>query len=348
MLELIGLEKRLGRGTQLHEVSLRVPVGTTTAVLGPSGSGKTTLLRLVMGLETLDGGELRFEERVLAQGGRTLVPAEKRGMSLAFQDFTLLPHLNVRDNIGFALKRLRRAHSRRIIDQLIDMFELQTVVDRKIDKLSGGEQQRVALARALGMRPRVLLLDEPFSNVDPGLREQLQHRLKEWLGQGQVTALLATHDQREAFLLSQRIAVLRQGRMIEQGTPQSLYATPRDAWVAEFLGQANILRGEQWAKAGIVRGLDPSQAYVVRPEAIRLVSTADGNAAGQVESAHFAGFYQDVVVGLDQGLKLKVRDLSLIPLMRGSRVGLQLTEGSLPHPVGTDRGHRLPDEESRS
>lgn len=346
MLELIGLEKRLGRGTQLHEISLRVPVGTTTAVLGPSGSGKTTLLRLVMGLETLDGGELRFEKRVLAQDGRTLVPAEKRGMSLAFQDFTLLPHLNVRDNIGFVLRQ--RAQSRRIINQLIDMFELQTVVDRKIDKLSGGEQQRVALARALGMRPRVLLLDEPFSNVDPGLREQLQHRLKEWLVQGQVTALLATHDQREAFLLSQRIAVLRQGRIIEQGTPQSLYATPRDAWVAEFLGHANILHGEQWAKAGIMRGLDRSQAYMVRPEAIRLVSAAEGSATGRVESAHFAGFYQDVVVDLHQGLKLKVRDLSLVPLMQGSRVGLQLTQGSLPHPVGTDHGHRLPDQESRS
>lgn len=331
MLKAINIGRRVRQHDILHGISLEVAAGSTVAVLGPSGSGKTTLLRLIMGLDRLDQGELFLGDDVLARAGGEHCPPEQRQMSMVFQEFTLLPHLNVIDNIAFGLKRPAAATA--LIDDLIDMLELGSVKKRRIGNLSGGEQQRVALARSLAIEPKVLLLDEPFSNVDPGLRERLQRRLKERIKQLNTTVLLATHDQKEAFLLSERICIMRAGRLVEQGSPQALYKAPRHAWVAEFFGEANILTGAEWSETGLLEGLPGTQVFMLRPEELKVVPDGENGCVATIESVEFAGFFQDLRLRTDRGHLLKVRDLDIQALAQGERVGLRLCSDSRPHPL---------------
>jgi iron(III) transport system ATP-binding protein len=236
----LNLTKRFGAVTAVDGVELDVRRGEFLAVLGPSGCGKTTLLRLVAGFERADGGGIEIGERVVA-GPRRHVPPEERRIGMVFQESALFPHLDVAGNIGFGLPRRNREAR---IAELVALVGLAGLQRRMPHELSGGQQQRVALARALAPDPALILLDEPFSSLDATLRSQLRGDVREILRSAGATTLFVTHDQGEALEISDRVAVMRAGRIEQVSTPDELYLRPVNRFVAGFVGEANLLPGE--------------------------------------------------------------------------------------------------------
>jgi ABC-type Fe3+/spermidine/putrescine transport system ATPase subunit len=248
-----------------------------------------------MGLDTLTDGRLSLEGAVLAGNG-VHIPPEQRGISMVFQEFTLFPHLNVQDNLTFGRQR-----SKVELDTIVDMLEIGHLTRRTIGNLSGGEQQRVALARSLASGPKVLLLDEPFSNIDSMLKERLYHRLLQYLRHVGTTVILATHDHDEAFFFSDRIFVMKDGRLIDTNTPEGIYRSPANLWVAEFFGAANVLTHQDLSHFGKAV---PDGRYLVRPETLEI----DGSGLpATVKLASYFGFYRDLNVKTETGHQLKVR-----------------------------------------
>ena len=329
MLKGIALDRAVGGRAILRDINVNLDKGSITAVLGPSGSGKTSLLRLIMGLDQADAGELLLDGRRLAGPGFHVAP-ERRPFSLVFQEFTLFPHMDVHDNLTFGMSG--GSAEAALADELLALLEIAPLKRRRIDHLSGGEQQRVALARALAVRPRLLLLDEPFSNVDRMLRDHLYERFKAFLLRHDITTLLATHDHAEAFYFSDRIIVLKDGVVIDDNVPRHVYHHPRNAWVAGFFGTANLIPGE-----AIVRLCPDMKAtaasYLLRPEAFELVAPAPDRIAGVVREVGYYGSYQDVHLRLDTGLDLRVRDTAPKAVVPDSRVGVRLRPGFTPHPL---------------
>jgi thiamine transport system ATP-binding protein len=240
-LEVRDLTVRFGATVAVDHVDLDVPAGSVVAVLGPSGCGKSTLLRAVAGLEEPASGTVSYDGRTLAG-----TPTHKRGFALMFQDGQLFEHLDVAGNIAYPL-RLRhrsRATQRERVAELLALVGLEGYADRRPPTLSGGERQRVALARALAVDPRLLLLDEPLSSLDRRLRERLASDLHDILRTAGATAMLVTHDQEEAFAVADRMAVMREGRIVQSGTLDEVWSGPADAWTAQFLGYATVLTGD--------------------------------------------------------------------------------------------------------
>ena len=238
-LQCIQLSKQFGDVVALDSADLTVPTGRLLALLGPSGGGKTTLLRLVAGFETPDSGEIRIKGQPVASAA-TFVEPEDRHVGMVFQDYALFPHLNVADNVGFGLAR---GDQRRTSDMLA-LVGLAGVGKRMPYELSGGQQQRVALARALAPKPDIVLLDEPFSNLDTALRAQVRTDVRTILRDAGTTAVFVTHDQEEALSLADDVAVILDGRIIQVAEPQHLYHHPVSQSVATFVGEANFLPGE--------------------------------------------------------------------------------------------------------
>ena len=234
------LHKAFGDQSVLAGIDLTVPEGSLTAILGPSGSGKTTLLRILAGFERCDRGVVTLGERVV-ENGRHHLPPEERGIGYVPQEGALFPHLTVERNIAFGLPR-RQRRSRRLTE-LTEMVGLGPYASRYPHELSGGQQQRVALARALAIEPEVVLLDEPFSSLDASLRAAVRADVSRVLRDAGTTAVLVTHDQDEALSLADLVAILRDGRIGQSGSPQELYDTPVDPAMAAFLGDANLLPG---------------------------------------------------------------------------------------------------------
>ncbi len=233
----------------LREVDLEVARGEFFVLLGPSGSGKTTLLRSVAGLERPDGGDIELGGRAVFSSARGLfVPAEKRGIGMVFQSYAIWPHLSVFDNVALPLtqgkKRLARAGVRERVNEALKLVGMEDYAERPAPLLSGGQQQRVALARALAVDPEVLLMDEPLSNLDARLREEVRVKIKAVARALGVTVLYVTHDQIEAMTLADRIAVMADGRILQAGAPDHLYRRPTSPRVAEFFGAMNWLRGD--------------------------------------------------------------------------------------------------------
>lgn len=274
MLEL-SLEKAFP-GFRLS-LELRVQEGEVVALLGPSGSGKSTLLKLIAGLLTPDRGFVRFGSLDL-----TPFPPERRGIGFLFQDYALFPHLTVAENLAFGLVEARWPRERREarVRELLEQMELLPHAKKRPQELSGGEQQRVALARALATKPRLLLLDEPLGALDLRLREELLFFLRRTLRAEGITTLVVTHDQGEAFLLAHRVAVLRDGRLVQVGRPEEVYAGPKDAWTARFLGHKNLLSKEESQALGL-----PPRRHLIPPQALRL----GGGLRGVVEERLFFG-----------------------------------------------------------
>jgi thiamine transport system ATP-binding protein len=280
-LEVSGLSVRFGATAAVDDVDLVVPAGSLTAVLGPSGCGKSTLLRAVAGLEGTASGVVSYDGRDLSG-----VPTHRRGFALMFQDGQLFAHLDVGANIAYPL-RLRRASRgvrRERVKELLGVVGLQGYADRPVGTLSGGERQRVALARALAVEPRLLLLDEPLSALDRGLRERLAVDLREILHATSTTAMFVTHDQEEAFAVADAMAVMRDGRIVQHGTLEQVWSRPADTWTAHFLGYASVLEG---AAADRLRGLvvprDGWRALALRRSALRIDAT--GPLSGTVREA---------------------------------------------------------------
>ena len=240
-IEVQNLSKRYGSFQAVKDVSFEVIAGQLVALLGPSGSGKSTILRIIAGLEAADIGSV-----VLTGEDATRLPVQQRGVGFVFQHYALFRHMTVRDNIAFGLRvrKLPRSEIKTRVDELLELVQLSGYAGRYPSQLSGGQRQRVALARALAPRPKVLLLDEPFGALDAKVRDELRAWLRKLHDEVHVTSLFVTHDQREAFEVADQIVVLNDGRVQQVGPPQNLYERPKSPFVAQFLGQVNILPAE--------------------------------------------------------------------------------------------------------
>ena len=264
----------------LKGVSMQLQRGEVVALLGPSGSGKTTLLRAVAGLESPKAGSISIGERVVYDGARAMeVPAEQRNLGLVFQSYALWPHKSVNDNVGYGLKlrKMARSDIAARVKEVLAQLGLAPLGERFPHQLSGGQQQRVAIARALVYNPPVILLDEPLSNLDAKLREEARAFLRELIVRLGLSALMVTHDQAEAMAISDRILLLNNGKIEQQGTPQSMYQTPDTLFTAEFMGSNNRMAGTVVAREGTRVGLDVAGT--------RLTGTARGCNSGAAVTA---------------------------------------------------------------
>ncbi len=250
LLELDRVAHAYGRSAVVQDLSFALAEGEIGCLLGASGCGKTTALRLIAGFEQPSAGAVRIDGETVGGPGR-LVPPERRRIGMVFQEYALFPHLSVADNIGFGLRKASAADKRRRIDELLDLIGLARQGGKFPHELSGGQQQRIALARALAPRPRLLLLDEPFSNLDVALRERLSLEVRDILKATGTTAVLVTHDQHEAFAVADVVGIMRNGRIEQWASPYDLYHRPATRFVADFVGQGVFLAGEVAARDSV-------------------------------------------------------------------------------------------------
>ncbi|HWA43679.1 MAG TPA: ABC transporter ATP-binding protein, partial [Hypericibacter adhaerens] len=241
------VSKRYGAIVALDDVSLELADGEFFGLLGPSGSGKTTLLRSIAGFIQPEGGQILIDDQDIGR-----VSTHKRDIGMVFQNYALFPHMSVFDNIAFGLecRRITGSEARKRVAEILELVQLPGYEARRPKELSGGQQQRVALARALVSRPRVLLLDEPLGALDKSLRQQMQVELRQIQREVGITTVLVTHDQEEALTLSDRIAIFRDGKVVQVGTPDAIYERPRTAFAAKFMGAANFLSGASGGMQG--------------------------------------------------------------------------------------------------
>ena len=301
-LEVQGLTKRWSADVAVGPVSLQINRGEILALLGPSGSGKTTLLRLLAGFEIPDAGSVAVEAEVV-----TGLPPARRRFGMVFQHYALFPHLDVGENVAFGLEGRGRGDKgtvARKVAQVLSLVDLAGFERRKVQELSGGQQQRVALARALAPEPRVLLLDEPLSNLDPSLRERTRRELRALIQRLGITTVFVTHEQEEAFALADRIAVLSRGHLDQLGTAEDLYERPATLFTATFVGRANVLRGAAARTLGASNG----ETVVVRPERLRFATAGSGNGlGGTVVERRYVGAAAFFLVETEQGDRIEVQ-----------------------------------------
>ena len=325
-----GISKAYNGTQALDGAAVSVEDGRCLALLGPSGCGKTTLLRVVAGLETPDAGTVRIGGELLTGPG-VHVPAERRRVGMVFQDAALFPHLSVARNVAYGLSRSEVAAGR--VVETLEMVDLAHLAQRRPHELSGGQAQRVALARALAPRPRVLLFDEPFTGLDTKLRLRVRTEIHALLRQVGITSVFVTHDQEEAFVLGDRVAVLREGRVRQEGTPAEVYAAPADPWVAGFVGEANLVPGH--ADDGVATtllGAVPVGRHVagevtvlLRPEHLRVapLEPADASAGLEAVVTDVAFYGHDSAYTLHAGGRvMQARAPSAPQFVPGERVRL--------------------------
>ncbi len=342
VVELQHLTKRFGRLTALDALSLTIPHGNLVSLLGPSGCGKTTTLRLIAGFLAPDGGAIRVGERVVSEPGATL-PPERRNMSMIFQSYALWPHMNVTENVayGLRLKRLGRAEIERRVKDILAVTRLSVLAERYPGEISGGQQQRVALARALVVEPEILLMDEPLSNLDANLREEMRFEIRRLHDAFRTTTIYVTHDQIEAMTTADLIVVMNEGRVEQAGRPEDVYEQPRSEFVARFIGGTNILRGRRAGDRLIEAdglqlycgegepGRAESAVVSIRPHHIVLSAddtapTGPNEARGTVARQVYLGVQRDYLIALGTGPQLRVVTPTQIDLPVGSAVRLRL------------------------
>jgi ABC-type Fe3+/spermidine/putrescine transport system ATPase subunit len=315
-VRLRGLTRSFGAVTAVHPIDLDIPRGDFLAILGPSGCGKTTLLRMMGGFVEPSAGRIEVNGADI-----TWLGPEHRPINMVFQGYGLFPHMNARQNVGYGLRlrRLERAAIERKVSAAMALVRLEGYEAHMPAQLSGGQQQRVALARALVMDPQVLLLDEPLAALDLKLRQAMQEELRRIHREIGGTFVFVTHDQGEALALASRIAVMKDGRLEQLGTPEQIYLAPSSHFVASFIGEANLLKaqrrsGRVEAACGLAcsdEGADGAVALVVRPENVRRLGDAEHaelEIAGTVEEIVFHGAHVRYVLALPSGEKLRVQD----------------------------------------
>lgn len=343
LLEIRDIECRHQGLSIIDGLSVHVQRNDIACLLGPSGCGKTTALRAIAGFEPVHRGTILINGVTVSSPGHTVAP-DKRRLGMVSQDYALFPHLSVRDNVAFGLRRIARAEQRCIVDRLLRTVGLQGAEKRYPHELSGGQQQRVALARALAVGPDLLLLDEPFSNLDVELRERLGAEVREILKEQRITTLMVTHDQQEAFTLGDQVGIMRAGQIVQWDSPFNLYHQPADRFVAGFIGHSVFLPGEL-VTANAVRTelglLQSRQGYpwpagtavdvLLRPDDIIVCepdSTQDG-LHGEIAKEAFKGAETLYTLRLPSGNEV----LSLVPSHRqltpGKRVGLRVAADHL-------------------
>ena len=352
-IEITSVSKVFGQGAAafraLSDIELQIRTGEFFTLLGPSGCGKTTLLRVIAGFEQPTEGSLKIHGKEVAGLG-----PNQRPVNTVFQNYALFPHMTVADNIGFGLKMLGRpkAEVAATTAEMLKLVKMEAMADRKPSEISGGQQQRVALARALAPRPRVLLLDEPLSALDLKLRKEMQSELKRLQSETGITFVFVTHDQEEALTMSDRIAVMSAGKILQLGSPHEIYHSPTERFVADFIGDTNFLElpvasvngarvqvtlpGGAEAAARLPDGVTPRTGEVVtlviRPEQAVLVEDGAGDLVGQVENATFFGTDTHVHLRLADGQEFILRRQNTADMPEpepGARVGLKLSPGAL-------------------
>jgi ABC-type Fe3+/spermidine/putrescine transport system ATPase subunit len=336
-LSLEGLTKRFGELTVLDDVSLGIAEGETLVLLGPSGSGKTTLLRAIAGFERLDGGVIR----VAGEDVTTLPPA-RRSFGMVFQHYALFPHLTVGENVAFGLESrgIGKQDAAGRVDEALSLVELDGFASRRVDQISGGQQQRVALARALAPSPRVLLLDEPLSNLDPALRGRTRRQIRRAVQSVGITTVWVTHEQEEAFDAGDRVAVLHRGLMDQVGPPEELYLEPRSPFVARFVGRASVVDGV-WQNGAVamdgggqgsvvwparsgesLEDGDEASVYF-RPESLELCAEETrGAVPGRVEERRYGGAQTLYTVRDERDRSFEVEG-SVDSAATGDRIGVR-------------------------
>jgi iron(III) transport system ATP-binding protein len=350
-LELRGLRKKLGGMTVVDGIDLTIAQGESLVLLGPSGCGKTTTLRMVAGFIPPDSGEIHLSGR-LAAGRDVFIPTERRQLGMVFQSYAVWPHKTVFGNVAYGLSvaGTDRASLRRKVDAVLDLVQLAGFAERYPSDLSGGQQQRVALARAIVVEPSLLLLDEPLSNLDAGLRQEMRLELKRLHRRTGMTSLYVTHDQEEALILADRVAVMNRGVIEQVDRPEAVYRRPRSRFVASFVGTSNILDGvvtrrdrtgsrleirtvlgaPVWAGApsALVGELAEGDrvSVVLRPEDVGLAAPAGGGPAARLVEAAFLGSHHEVELAIgDQRLIAHARSLEAA---RDGMVGLDIAAGA--------------------
>ena len=330
LIDLKGISKEYDGTRVLGTIDLYVRKKEFVTLLGPSGCGKTTTLRISGGFEYPTTGTVYFEGKDITE-----VPPYKRRVNTVFQKYALFPHLNVQDNIAFGLKiaKIPRDEIRRRVDRMLELVNLKGYGKRSVDALSGGQQQRVAIARALVNEPEVLLLDEPLGALDLKLRKEMQLELKSMQKRLGITFIYVTHDQEEALTMSDTVVVMRDGHILQIGDPKRIYDEPVNAFVADFIGESNILRGTM-VRDELVRfagnefpcvdagfGENVPVDVVVRPEDIMLVLEDIGQMSGVVQSVLFKGVHYEMMIDAGHTV-FKVHSTVMQP--QGSRVGLTI------------------------
>jgi putative spermidine/putrescine transport system ATP-binding protein len=324
--------KTFADGTRaLEPATLDIARGETLVLLGPSGCGKTTMLRIIAGLEVPDeGGKVLFDGKDM-----TRVPIERRNVGMVFQSYALFPNMSVAENIGYGLKIRGVPRHERVsrVAELVALTNITGLENRRIDQLSGGQRQRVALARAVAIRPGILLLDEPLTALDAALRDRLRGELNRLLRALGITAIYVTHDQSEAMELGDRIVVMSKGTIAQIGTPRDIYFAPRNRFVAEFIGAANIIEASvEDGHLVLPGGRQPITSHVnlaaavamVRPEAISLVDAGAAALTGIVDSVSFNGDRQRLVVSNAAVKPLTIEASNTVQAKAGERVGLSI------------------------
>ena len=306
--------KRYGDFQAVNGISLTIKPGEFFTLLGPSGCGKTTLLRMIAGFNTVDGGEIRFDDSVINN-----VPAHKRDIGMVFQNYAIFPHLNVTDNVAYGLKarKVPNAEIGPRVMEALKMVQIDHLATRKPNELSGGQQQRVALARAFVIEPSVLLMDEPLSNLDAKLRVQMRTTIKKLQRRLGITTVYVTHDQEEALAISDRIAVMKDGVIMQIGTPTEIYAKPQNPFVAGFIGVSNFLdctvaeggmvtiADELTIKVPLRRDYTGPARLSARPEQLFF---SDSGMPGTVQFSTFLGDFIEYEVQLNNGQSLTVNE----------------------------------------
>jgi spermidine/putrescine transport system ATP-binding protein len=330
IIELKNVSKSFDGQKVLDNVSLDIYDNEFLTLLGPSGCGKTTTLRIIAGFETPDAGSLFFLGEDIAS-----LPPHRRSVNTVFQRYALFPHLNVFENIAFPLrvKKLPQDEIREKVTEMLRLVALTGFERRSVSSLSGGQQQRVAIARALVSRPKVLLLDEPLAALDLKLRKDMQQELKAIQKATGVTFVFVTHDQEEALSMSDTVVVMSEGKIQQIGTPIDIYNEPRNAFVADFIGESNILSGVM-LRDRLVRfsgrdfdcvdfGFDPNEPVdvVVRPEDVDIVPAESGQLRGTVTSVTFLGVYYEIIVDID-GFKWMIQTTDFVDV--DEHIGLKI------------------------
>ena len=331
LVHLEHVTKRFGadRPPATDGLSFTVESGRILALLGPSGCGKTTTLRLIAGFETPDQGRIAIAGRTVADADRGIhVEPEARGVGVVFQDYALFPHLTIAQNVGFGLERTSRSERRARVAQVLDLVGLTDFAERYPHELSGGQQQRVAVARALAPAPALILLDEPFSNLDADLRAQMRDEVEKILRATGTTAIFVTHDQEEAFTIADQVGVLDQGRLEQVGAPEVIYHNPATPFVAEFVGAADFLPGLV-SREGIVteigvfgnlngRALGSRVRVMIRPDDVTFVPDAAGEAV--IVRRYFRGSENLYCLDLPSGHRVHSSQPSSAAFPNGLRV----------------------------